>query len=192
MFFERPDSGTRTLLVHVDRSNSDLASLGELKELAESAGLNPARSLVSNRRNPHPATFLGQGKVLEIAALVRRYNLALVVFGNELTPSQERNLERACNVRVIDRTNLILQIFSQRARTHEGKLQVELAQLAHASTRLIRGWTHLDRQRGGSGRGRAPPRLGGSRGDSTRGGPEVAQCTDPSGIESTRQSKEAA
>ena len=153
MFFERPDSGTRTLLVHVDRSNSDLASLGELKELAESAGLNPARSLVSNRRNPHPATFLGQGKVLEIAALVRRYNLALVVFGNELTPSQERNLERARKVRVIDRTNLILQIFSQRARTHEGKLQVELAQLAHASTRLIRGWTHLDRQRGGSGRG---------------------------------------
>ena len=153
MFFERPDPGSRALLVHVDTSDSDLASLDELKELVESASLSPVKSIVSKRRIPHPATFLGQGKVSEIAALVRLAHLDLVVFDAELTPSQGRNLERQFGIRVIDRTDLILQIFSQRARTHEGKLQVELAQLAHASTRLIRGWTHLDRQRGGSGRG---------------------------------------
>ena len=153
MFFERPDPGSRALLVHVDTSDSDLASLDELKELVESASLRPVKCIVSNRKIPHPATFLGQGKVSEIAALVRRAHIDLVVFDAELTPSQERNLERQFGIRVIDRSDLILQIFSQRARTHEGKLQVELAQLAHASTRLIRGWTHLDRQRGGSGRG---------------------------------------
>ena len=153
MFFERPDSGSRALLVHVNRSDSDLASPEELIELAESASLRPIECIISSRRNPHPATFLGQGKVNEIIAFLRGTPIDLIVFDAELAPSQERNLARALGVRVIDRTGLILQIFSQRARTHEGKLQVELAQLAHASTRLVRGWTHLDRQRGGSGRG---------------------------------------
>jgi GTP-binding protein HflX len=152
LFFDRPEAGSRALLVHVEQRDSELATSSELKELAESACLQAVGSVLSNRRFPHPATFLGQGKVQEIAELIPTVKAALVIIDHELSPSQQRNLETALACRVMDRTGLILEIFSQRARTHEGKLQVELAQLAHASTRLVKGWTHLDRQRGGSGR----------------------------------------
>lgn len=153
MFFERPEAGSRALLVHVDQRDSELAASDELKELVVSASLDPVGCVTSSRRFPHPATFLGQGKVDEIAKSVIEMQAELVVIDAELSPTQERNLELALSIRVLDRTGLILEIFALRARTHEGKLQVELAQLAHASTRLVRGWTHLDRQRGGSGRG---------------------------------------
>ena len=105
------------------------------------------------RRVPHPRTFVGGGKVNEIADWLVEKDCELIVFGDDLSPTQERNLEKALNRRVIGRTGLILEIFSRRARTHEGKLQVELAQLDHAASRLVHGWSHLDRQRGGSGRG---------------------------------------
>ena len=152
MFFDRPEAGSRALLVHIEQRDSELATSSELKELAESASLQAVGSILSNRRFPHPATFLGQGKVREIAELIPTVKAELVIIDHELSPSQQRNLETELACRVLDRTGLILEIFSQRARTHEGKLQVELAQLAHASTRLVKGWTHLDRQRGGSGR----------------------------------------
>jgi len=152
LFFDRPEAGSRALLVHVEQRDSELATSSELQELAESACLEAVGCILSNRRFPHPATFLGQGKVQEIAQLIPTLNAALVIVDHELSPSQQRNLEAELACRVLDRTGLILGIFSQRARTHEGKLQVELAQLAHASTRLVKGWTHLDRQRGGSGR----------------------------------------
>lgn len=152
MFFDRPEAGSRALLVHIEQRDSELATSSELKELAESASLQAVGSILSNRRFPHPATFLGQGKVQEIAELIPTVKAELVIIDHELSPSQQRNLETELACRVLDRTGLILEIFSQRARTHEGKLQVELAQLAHASTRLVKGWTHLDRQRGGSGR----------------------------------------
>lgn len=152
MFFDRPEAGSRALLVHIEQRDSELATSSELKELAESASLQAVGSILSNRRFPHPATFLGQGKVQEIAELIPTVKAELVIIDHELSPSQQRNLETELACRVLDRTGLILEIFSQRARTHEGKLQVELAQLEHASTRLVKGWTHLDRQRGGSGR----------------------------------------
>ncbi len=153
MFFERPNAGSRALLVHIDQQDSELATSDELKELVVSASLEPVWCVTSSRRFPHPPTFLGPGKVEEIAKSVGDVEAELVVINAELSPTQERNLESALNIRVLDRTALILEIFALRARTHEGKLQVELAQLAHASTRLVHGWTHLDRQRGGSGRG---------------------------------------
>jgi GTP-binding protein HflX len=152
LFFDRPEAGSRALLVHIEQRDSELATSSELKELAESASLQAVGSILSNRRFPHPATFLGQGKVQEIAELIPTVKAELVIIDHELSPSQQRNLETELACRVLDRTGLILEIFSQRARTHEGKLQVELAQLEHASTRLVKGWTHLDRQRGGSGR----------------------------------------
>lgn len=153
MFFERPASGTQALLVHIDRSNSELASAGELQELALSAGLEPVGCVVSKRKYPHPGTYVGSGKLDEISEMSAEVNAELIVFDEDLSPTQERNIERILGKRVLSRTGLILEIFSQRARTHEGKLQVELAQLHHASTRLVRGWSHLDRQRGGSGKG---------------------------------------
>lgn len=153
MFIDRPQSGSRALLVHIQKAESDLASPDELKELALSAGLTPVGCVVSSRRYPHPGTFIGGGKVDEITAWLAGSDCSLIVFGDDLTPTQERNLENAFDTRVLGRTGLILEIFAQRARTHEGKLQVELAQLEHVSSRLVRGWSHLDRQRGGSGRG---------------------------------------
>ena len=108
---------------------------------------------MSQRKVPHPRTFVGGGKVDEIADWLATHDCELIVFGDDLSPTQERNLEQALQRRVIGRTGLILEIFARRARTHEGKLQVELAQLDHAASRLVRGWSHLDRQRGGSGRG---------------------------------------
>jgi len=162
VFFNRPEAGTRTLLVHVQRHHrlarlkppgSTLASAEELEELALSAGLEPVGSLTSARKSPHPGTYVGAGKLKEIAELSSEVGAELVIFDEDLTPTQERNIEKILGQRILGRTGLILEIFAQRARTHEGKLQVELAQLHHASTRLVRGWTHLDRQRGGSGAG---------------------------------------
>ena len=152
MFFDRPEAGSRALLVHVEQRGLELASASELQELVISAGLSPVGCVVSGRKFPQPATYIGSGKVGEIEGLIAELDVQLVVFDAELSPSQERNLEDRLKRRILGRTGLILEIFAQRARTHEGKLQVELAQLAHASTRLVRGWTHLDRQRGGSGR----------------------------------------
>lgn len=153
MFLDRPKSGSKALLVHIQKHNSELATIVELKELVRSAGLVPVGCLSSNRRYPHPGTFIGGGKVDEIAEFLTDRACDLVIFGDDLSPTQERNLEQALDKRVLGRTGLILEIFARRARTHEGKLQVELAQLHHASSRLVRGWSHLDRQRGGSGRG---------------------------------------
>lgn len=152
MFFDRPESGSKSLLIHIHKQDSELATPEELAELARSADLDPVAILSSNRRFPHPGTFIGGGKVEEIATWLKENTCDLIVFGDDLSPTQERNLEKALERRVLGRTGLILEIFARRARTHEGKLQVELAQLDHASSRLVRGWTHLDRQRGGSGR----------------------------------------
>ncbi len=163
MFFERPEAGTRALLVHIEQTGSGLATASELEELALSAALEPVGRVASKRRFPHPGTFVGAGKIEEIRTRAQECEAELIVFDDDLTPTQERNLEQLLDRRVLGRTGLILQIFALRARTHEGKLQVELAQLEHASTRLVRGWTHLDRQRGGSGRGQgASAGLGGA------------------------------
>ena len=153
MFLDRPESGSYSLLIYIDQLGSELATPEELSELVRSAGLVPVGLLSSKRRLPHPRTFVGSGKVEEIKNWLAENKCDLIVFGDDLSARQERNLERALNCRVIGRTGLILEIFSRRAKTHEGKLQVELAQLDHAATRLVRGWSHLDRQRGGSGRG---------------------------------------
>ncbi|MBD3647249.1 MAG: GTPase HflX [Pseudomonadales bacterium] len=152
MFFERPETGTRALLVHV-QDDACPGTASELEELARSAGLEPVGCVTARRHRPDPRTWIGSGKMEEVAAAANGENAELVVFDQDLSPTQERNLEKGLARRVLGRTGLILHIFAQRARTHEGKLQVELAQLEHASTRLVRGWTHLDRQRGGSGRG---------------------------------------
>lgn len=159
MFFERPDSGERAILVHIELSaDSDNEDPRELEELALSAGADPVEFLTGSRAEPSPKFFLGAGKVEELSALVQQHQAELVIFNHALSPAQERNLEREIQCRVLDRTGLILDIFAQRARTHEGKLQVELAQLEHMSTRLVRGWTHLERQKGGIGlRGRGKP-----------------------------------
>ncbi|MEE3210698.1 MAG: ribosome rescue GTPase HflX [Pseudomonadota bacterium] len=153
MFFERPDSGgEEAILVHVDfPEGANREDLSEFRELVISAGADPVDLVTTKRDVPHVKTFVGKGKVEEIAEAVRMHDVSLVIFNHALTPSQERNVEREIKCRVLDRTGLILDIFAQRARTHEGKLQVELAQLQHQSTRLIRGWTHLERQKGGIG-----------------------------------------
>lgn len=150
--FERPGKGTDVVLVGLDFGAVDYEeSLQEIELLASSAGATP-RALVKGRRaRPDAALFAGKGKVEEIKQVVRASGAQVVIFNHELSPVQERNLERSLGCRVIDRVSLILDIFAQRARTHEGKLQVELAQLEHLSTRLVRGWTHLERQRGGIG-----------------------------------------
>ncbi len=152
MFFERHEGGERAVLVHLEGLD-DLTREDpqEFLELARSAGAEIAAFLTINRQQPSPRFLIGSGKVEELRALVKGHEADLVIFNHTLTPSQERNLERELECRVIDRTGLILDIFAQRARTHEGKLQVELAQLEHLSTRLVRGWTHLERQKGGIG-----------------------------------------
>ena len=150
--FERYEGGERAVLVHVDFSEeSSKEDLFELSLLVSSAGVDAADVLTTSRTAPHAKYFVGSGKVEEIAAAVKACGADVVIFNHALSPSQERNLEAVCKCRVLDRTGLILDIFAQRARTHEGKLQVELAQLRHISTRLIRGWTHLERQKGGIG-----------------------------------------
>lgn len=150
--FDRYASGERAVLVHVefpDEINKE--ALSELQMLVSSAGVNALEVATTSRSAPSAKLFIGSGKAEEIAALVKAVEADVVIFNHALSPSQERNLERIFKCRVIDRTGLILDIFAQRARTHEGKLQVELAQLKHISTRLIRGWTHLERQKGGIG-----------------------------------------
>jgi GTP-binding protein HflX len=150
--FERPQFGDRALLVNLDLGEPDQAArVSELKELALSCGLDTVGLVQGRRERPDPATFAGRGKVAELAAAVAALQASLVVFNHQLSPAQERNLERQLSCRVIDRVSLILDIFAQRARSHEGKVQVELAQLQHIATRLVRGWTHLERQRGGIG-----------------------------------------
>ena len=152
MFFERPDSGDIAVLVHID-FNDQHESYGpeEFVELAISAGADPVAVVTGSRQRPDARYFIGTGKLAEIKEIVDREEAEIVLFDHALSPSQERNLESVLKCRVLDRTGLILDIFAQRARTHEGKLQVELAQLQHMSTRLIRGWTHLERQKGGIG-----------------------------------------
>src|SRR5262245_16776517 len=149
---ERSPGAESAVLVALDFGDPGYAEgLEELALLAASAGIR-ARAVVRGRRDrPDPAHFAGTGKVEEIKRVLKEQGATLAIFNHALSPVQERNLEKALGCHVVDRTRLILDIFAQRARSHEGKLQVELAQLEHASTRLIRGWTHLERQRGGKG-----------------------------------------
>jgi GTP-binding protein HflX len=150
--FERPDRGERAVLVHVALgADAGEECRREFKELALSAGADPVALISALRRAPDPRLFVGSGKAEEIRETAQAHGAELVILDQELSPSQERNLERVLQCRVLDRTGLILDIFAQRARSFEGKLQVELAQLRHLSTRLVRGWTHLERQKGGIG-----------------------------------------
>lgn len=150
--FERPQSGERAILVHVDfPGRGDPEDLLEFSDLAISAGASPLATVTASRNAPDARFFVGSGKADEIRELLEFHEAELVIFDHELSPSQERNLEKHFEARVLDRTGLILDIFAQRARSFEGKLQVELAQLKHLSTRLVRGWTHLERQKGGIG-----------------------------------------
>ncbi|AIN60497.1 MULTISPECIES: ribosome rescue GTPase HflX [Pseudomonas] len=152
MFFERHGGGERALLVHLEGQNPEAREdPQEFQELALSAGADIVSLVTVARHQPTAKFLIGSGKVEELRDLVHSAEADLVIFNHTLTPSQERNLERVFECRVLDRTGLILDIFAQRARTHEGKLQVELAQLEHMSTRLVRGWTHLERQKGGIG-----------------------------------------
>ena len=152
MFFDRPDSGELAVLVHLDiSSGQEPEDPREFEELVLSAGGDPVTMVFGARARPHAKYFVGTGKLQELQELVIEHEAQLVIFNHTLSPSQERNLEQALECRVLDRTGLILDIFAQRARTFEGKLQVELAQLRHMSTRLVRGWTHLERQKGGIG-----------------------------------------
>ncbi|MGI9303822.1 MAG: ribosome rescue GTPase HflX [Gammaproteobacteria bacterium] len=150
--FDRPQGGERAVLVHVFfGSRGPDTELAEFRELVCSAGAEAVDTIVAARRSPDPRHFVGSGKAEEIKTRAHALGAELIVFDHELSPSQERNLEQLCQCRVLDRTGLILDIFAQRARSHEGKLQVELAQLRHLSTRLVRGWSHLERQKGGIG-----------------------------------------
>ncbi|CAB3789646.1 GTPase HflX [Paraburkholderia caffeinitolerans] len=139
-------------LVGIDFGKTDFeASLEELSLLAKSAGASPAVTLTGRRSSPDAAMFIGSGKAEELRLACEANDIEIVIFNHALSPAQQRNLERALNRRVVDRTSLILDIFAQRARSHEGKLQVELAQLQYLATRLVRAWTHLERQKGGIG-----------------------------------------
>ena len=150
--FDRYDAGEHAVLVHIYfTQDRDMEDLQEFESLVSSAGVEALRVVTGSRKAPLPKYFVGEGKAAEIAEAVKESGATVVLFDHALTPAQERNLEALCQCRVIDRTGLILDIFAQRARTHEGKLQVELAQLRHLATRLVRGWTHLERQKGGIG-----------------------------------------
>ncbi|MFT5642529.1 MAG: GTP-binding protein HflX [Janthinobacterium sp.] len=142
----------RAALVGIDFGQGDFAaSVEELTLLARSAGVDPVMTITAKRSSPDAAHFVGSGKADEIKDAVLDHALEIVIFNHALSPAQQRNLEKRLEIRVLDRTSLILDIFAQRAQSHEGKLQVELAQLQHLATRLIRGWTHLERQKGGIG-----------------------------------------
>lgn len=151
--FDRPSSeANRAVLVQLDFGERGIAErLSELQLLASSAGAETVAVIQGRRHSPDPALFAGSGKVEEIAAVLAANEGDIVIFNHELRPVQQRNLEARLKCRVIDRTSLILDIFAMRAKSFEGKLQVELAQLEHLSTRLVRGWTHLERQKGGIG-----------------------------------------
>ena len=150
--FERPERGERAILVRIGLGQPpDAEELGEFSALARSAGAIPVATITGNRKTPEPRYFIGSGKAEEIRERAKAESADLVLVDHELSPSQERNLEQLIGQRVLDRTGLILDIFARRARSAEGKLEVELAQLRHLSTRLVRGWTHLERQKGGIG-----------------------------------------
>ena len=150
--FERPQSGERAILLHASPGGTpEINEREEFAELAVSAGAIVVDELVSARRRPDSRYFIGKGKLADVKESVERNKAELIISSAPLSPSQERNLERSLSCRVLDRSGLILDIFAQRARSFEGKLQVELAQLRHLSTRLVRGWTHLERQKGGIG-----------------------------------------
>jgi len=149
---ERVEGGNRAILVHMDIYDEvHRENLSEFKELVVSSGAEIMAITTTSRQRADPKYFIGSGKAREIAELVKQYEADIVLFNHQLAASQERNLETLIECRVLDRTGLILDIFAQRARSFEGKLQVELAQLKHLSTRLVRGWTHLERQKGGIG-----------------------------------------
>lgn len=150
--FDRPDIGDQAVLVCLDFGDPDhQENVAECAELVRSANVTVTGIIQGKRQRPDAALLAGKGKVEEVGVMVRATGANVVIFNHQLSPAQERNLERALQCRVIDRTSLILDIFAQRARSHEGKLQVELAQLSHIATRLVRGWTHLERQKGGIG-----------------------------------------
>jgi GTP-binding protein HflX len=150
--FDRPEGGDAAVLVSVDFGDPDYAdSLEELRHLVTSAGLEVRGVVEGKRSKPDAALFVGTGKAEEIIARLRETDSQVAVFNHELSPAQQRNLEKQLDCRVADRTGLILEIFAQRAKSFEGKLQVELAQMEHLATRLVRGWTHLERQKGGIG-----------------------------------------
>ncbi|MFT5573683.1 MAG: GTP-binding protein HflX [Cryomorphaceae bacterium] len=148
---EAKDKPNALILFQRDSSQEDKEVLQEIQLLAESAGAVIIDLITAFRRSPDPSTFIGKGKLEEVRERVEAEDINLVILNHSVSPIQERNLERVLKVRVLDRTGLILDIFAQRASSHEGKLQVELAQLEHISTRLVRGWTHLERQKGGIG-----------------------------------------
>ena len=160
MFFDRPDAGRKAVVLHVhfrapvaetaDAIDDD-AALAECVELARTAEVDVVDTITASRDHPHPRAFVGAGKLEELSQRMRLAEADLLIVNHELGAGQQRNLEKELRCRVITRTELILTIFADRARTYEGQLQVELAQLKHAQTRLVRGWTHLDRQKGGIG-----------------------------------------
>ena len=151
MLFDRPEAGRRALLLQVELRQQANPDAQELAELARSAELVVAKVATAKRDAPHPRWFIGSGKVDELKQMLAFHDADIVLVNHDLSPAQQRNLEQALECRLITRTELILTIFADRARSHEGQLQVELAQLKHAQTRLVRGWTHLDRQKGGIG-----------------------------------------
>ena len=160
MFFDRPDAGKKALLLQLVLTRGDAgpgtseeaeSALSELRELSAALELDICGSVTGRRDTPHPRWFVGEGKLEELKTELKHTGADLVLVNHELSAGQQRNLEKALDVRVLTRTELILHIFSARAQTHEGQLQVELAHLEHARTRLVRGWTHLDRQKGGIG-----------------------------------------
>lgn len=155
MFFERPEAGRRAVLLHVTwkrpHADTGVDTAAECAELARTARMDVAQRVGATRQAPHPRWFVGEGKLDELAAALAAHDADLLLVNHDLSPGQQRNLESRLGCRVMSRTELILHIFADRARTYEGKLQVELAQLNHAQSRLVRGWTHLDRQKGGIG-----------------------------------------
>jgi GTP-binding protein HflX len=151
MLFERPEAGHHAVILYVELNGQANPELSEFAELAASAEIDVVDVVTARRDQPHPRTYVGSGKVSEIRAALKTAEADLLLINHELSAGQQRNLEMDLNCRVITRTELILTIFADRARSHEGQLQVELAQLKHAQTRLVRGWTHLDRQKGGIG-----------------------------------------
>ena len=150
--FERPNEGKSACVISINFGDTDFEeSVEEIKELVLSADMKIASTVNIKRSAPDPKYFLGSGKVEEIKFIIQESKADTVIFNHNLSPSQERNLEKYLSTRILDRTALILFIFSKRAKSNEGKLQVELAQLDHLSTRLIKGWSHLERQKGGIG-----------------------------------------